>query len=100
MNTIIKNVLNDSGDVIFIKYEFQLYMIDNTAIKNKNQCLYDFYHIHMIFYIGSGKSTILQLLQRFYDPDDGFIELDGRNIRYLIAELCFESCVVYGDRKK
>ncbi|XP_045458095.1 multidrug resistance protein homolog 49-like [Melitaea cinxia] len=30
---------------------------------------------------GCGKSTILQLLQRFYDPDTGNIELDGRDTR-------------------
>ncbi|XP_037299939.1 multidrug resistance protein homolog 49-like isoform X2 [Manduca sexta] len=30
---------------------------------------------------GCGKSTILQLLQRFYDPEAGYIELDGRDIR-------------------
>ncbi|CAG4942049.1 unnamed protein product [Colias eurytheme] len=29
---------------------------------------------------GCGKSTILQLLQRFYDPDTGTIDLDGRDI--------------------
>ncbi|XP_047524484.1 multidrug resistance protein homolog 49-like [Pieris napi] len=29
---------------------------------------------------GCGKSTILQLFQRFYDPDTGTIELDGRDI--------------------
>ncbi|XP_049884996.1 multidrug resistance protein homolog 49-like [Pectinophora gossypiella] len=30
---------------------------------------------------GCGKSTILQLIQRFYDPDTGNIELDGRDTR-------------------
>ncbi|CAB3235155.1 unnamed protein product [Arctia plantaginis] len=30
---------------------------------------------------GCGKSTILQLMQRFYDPDSGTIELDGANTR-------------------
>ncbi|XP_048004619.1 multidrug resistance protein homolog 49-like [Leguminivora glycinivorella] len=30
---------------------------------------------------GCGKSTVLQMLQRFYDPDSGTVELDGRDIR-------------------
>ncbi|CAB3235149.1 unnamed protein product [Arctia plantaginis] len=30
---------------------------------------------------GCGKSTILQLIQRFYDPDEGAIELDGVNAK-------------------
>ena len=32
---------------------------------------------------GSGKSTIIQLLERFYDPLAGTIEVDGHNIRSL-----------------
>ncbi|CAK1588202.1 unnamed protein product [Parnassius mnemosyne] len=34
---------------------------------------------------GCGKSTILQLMQRFYDPDTGNIELDGRDIRMALT---------------
>ena len=30
---------------------------------------------------GAGKSTIINLLPRFYDPQEGFIEIDNQNIR-------------------
>ncbi|MBA0601020.1 hypothetical protein Gorai_004212, partial [Gossypium raimondii] len=30
---------------------------------------------------GSGKSTIIGLIERFYDPLDGVVEIDGRDIR-------------------
>ena len=29
---------------------------------------------------GSGKTTIINLLMRFYDPKDGIIYIDGKNI--------------------
>ena len=32
---------------------------------------------------GSGKSTLARLLLRFYDPDEGRITIDGRNLRKL-----------------
>uniref|UniRef100_A0A8C2U9C8 Bile salt export pump n=1 Tax=Coturnix japonica TaxID=93934 RepID=A0A8C2U9C8_COTJA len=32
---------------------------------------------------GAGKSTVIQLIQRFYDPTDGMITLDGHDIRSL-----------------
>lgn len=32
---------------------------------------------------GSGKSTVIQLLERFYDPISGSVSLDGRNIKEL-----------------
>lgn len=37
---------------------------------------------------GSGKTTIIQLLQRFYDVDEGAIRIDGRDVRtYSLREL-------------
>ncbi len=35
---------------------------------------------------GSGKSTILKLLLRYYDPDSGSIKIDGRDIREFSLE--------------
>jgi len=35
---------------------------------------------------GSGKSTLIQLLMRFYDPDEGQILLEGRDLRTIPPE--------------
>lgn len=35
---------------------------------------------------GAGKSTILNLLMRFYDPQEGTVLIDGRNVRSYPAE--------------
>ena len=32
---------------------------------------------------GCGKSTTVQLIQRFYDPDEGTVLLDGKDLRHL-----------------
>ena len=35
---------------------------------------------------GCGKSTIMQLVMRFYDPDEGKITLDGHDLKELDLE--------------
>lgn len=39
--------------------------------------------IALVGYSGCGKSSIIQLLERFYDPNEGNVLLDGRDIRDL-----------------
>jgi len=38
---------------------------------------------------GGGKSTILNLIPRFYDVDDGSVEIDGRDVRDVTLESLF-----------
>ncbi|MBC5581951.1 ABC transporter ATP-binding protein [Anaerofilum sp. BX8] len=53
---------------------------------------------------GSGKSTILQLLLRFYDPDNGVISVDGKDLRsvepaalHSIFGVVFQNDFLYAD---
>ena len=44
---------------------------------------------------GGGKSTIFELLQRFYDPQQGSVTLDGRDVRELsLAQLRQQTALV------
>jgi ABC-type multidrug transport system fused ATPase/permease subunit len=47
---------------------------------------------------GAGKSSILQLLMRFYDPDEGAVVFDGRDVRTAtLASLRSQVGVVFQD---
>ena len=47
---------------------------------------------------GAGKSTLVKLLCRFYDPDEGSIELDGIDLRDLpIEELRQQMTVLFQE---
>ncbi|GAN02650.1 multidrug resistance protein 1 [Mucor ambiguus] len=47
---------------------------------------------------GSGKSTLVQLLQRFYDPKDGQITLDGRDVKGLNVQWLRQSIGVVNQQ--
>lgn len=40
-------------------------------------------HLAIVGHTGAGKSTLVKLLARYYEPDHGTIRLDGRDIREL-----------------
>jgi ATP-binding cassette subfamily B protein len=47
---------------------------------------------------GAGKTTVVKLLARLYDPDEGRIRLDGRDLReYDLAELRSRIGVIFQD---
>ncbi len=56
---------------------------DTTVLKNINFSLKKGESLGIIGSIASGKSTIIQLLLRFYDPQNGRIMIDGKDIRSL-----------------
>lgn len=53
---------------------------------------------------GSGKSTIMRLLYRFYDVGNGYVELDGYDIRTMKSKdlrsaiaIVPQDCVLFND---
>ncbi len=59
-------------------------------IKNVSFDLYRGQTLGIIGATGSGKTTLISLLLRFYDPDSGKIEIDGRDIRYVPRNELYE----------
>jgi len=54
-----------------------------TAVLHNLNMKIDVKHSALVGVSGCGKSTIFQLLMRFYDPDEGSILLDGVDLKDL-----------------
>ncbi|CAF3295551.1 unnamed protein product, partial [Rotaria sp. Silwood2] len=73
-----------TGDIEFDNVTFtyparqEVSVLNNLSIKIRSGTM-----IALVGASGCGKSTILQLIQRFYDPDNGRVLLDGRDIKTL-----------------
>lgn len=57
------------------------YVKDKKLIENLNLSVEHGQRIAIVGPTGCGKSTIINLLMRFYDVDSGAIKVDGKNIR-------------------
>ena len=78
---ILKNTNIKFSNVGF-KYE----TTEEQAIKNISLNIEGNTMVAFVGHSGAGKSTIINLLPRFYDPQDGSIEIDGQNIKEVSLE--------------
>ncbi|MBL8003893.1 MAG: ABC transporter ATP-binding protein [Candidatus Kapabacteria bacterium] len=74
---------NDSLVVSNVSFEYREH---NPVLKNISLELGKSKKIALVGASGSGKSTMLDLLIRFYDPNDGTITIDGENIKNVKLE--------------
>ena len=69
-----------AGEVIFENVSFS-YRPDEPILRNLSFRIAPGEHVALVGPTGSGKSTIIRLLCRLYEPQQGRILVDGRDIR-------------------
>ncbi|KAL4466116.1 hypothetical protein ABPG74_004353 [Tetrahymena malaccensis] len=72
-----------SGDIQFdnVCYKYNIRNQDEYVLKNVNLQIKDGEFIAFAGTSGSGKSTIIKLIERFYDVNEGQILIGGKNIK-------------------
>lgn len=73
------------GEIVFNKVGFA-YHAERTILKNVSFTVAPKQKIAIVGSSGSGKSTIMKLLFRFYDIDRGEICIDGQNIAHVTQQ--------------
>ncbi len=74
-----KLILKNS-DIKFNNVSFKYDLTDEKAVKNLNIEIKGNTMTAFVGHSGAGKSTIMNLLPRFYDPQEGSIEIDKQSI--------------------
>ena len=72
-------LLDVKGNVVFRNLSFS-YTAEKELIKNLNFEVKSGQRIAIVGPTGCGKTTLINLLMRFYEPDSGNIDVDGKNI--------------------
>ena len=76
----LPNLEIKTGEIKFTNVGFAYPKTNEAAIKNINISIKGSSTAALVGHSGAGKSTIINLLPRFYDPKEGQIEIDGKNI--------------------
>lgn len=75
-----RSVAINKGDIDF-KNIFFSYKEGHPTLKDLSFQIKSGQFVALVGSSGSGKSTIIDLIQRFYDPDSGEITIDGTNLK-------------------
>ena len=69
------------GDIRFDRISFRYEAANIAALKNFDLHITPGKSVALVGESGAGKTTLLALLQRFYDPLEGAVLIDGRDVR-------------------
>ena len=70
----------ENSDINFENVNFKYETTKDITVKNINLIIKGGTMVAFVGHSGAGKSTILNLLPRFYDPDTGSIKIDNQDI--------------------
>ena len=76
----LPNLKIESSNIVFESVEFKYEKTNKQAIKNVNLNIAGGTMTAFVGHSGAGKSTIINLLPRFYDPQKGNIQIDNQDI--------------------
>lgn len=76
-----------SGNIEFINVSFAYENLKRPVLKNINLKIPQGKTLAIVGYTGSGKSTLVSLIARLYEPTDGEILIDGINIKKIPIEV-------------
>lgn len=74
------------GEIVFEKVSFEYPDDHNKVLEEINLEVHPGEHIALVGPSGGGKTTLCSLIPRFYDPTEGHIRLDGRDLRQITLE--------------
>jgi ATP-binding cassette subfamily B protein len=93
--TRLKNI---EGEVEFSNVQFRYANTEKPVIKNFSAQAKPGQKIAIVGHTGAGKTTIVNLLMRFYEIDQGQITIDGTSIQEITRENVHEQfCMVLQD---
>ncbi len=89
---------NVSHKIEFVNVSFRYPGTDRDILKNINLTFNPGETVVLVGLNGAGKTTLIKLLTRLYDPTEGYILLDGRDLRdYDIKELYDLFGIIFQD---